>query len=485
MENATFTQNPMSNEALVVLSEAASGLHEVLRNQRPIQHRLPDAKDLHNMSLMSGYGSHLLSNFPPQFLQFNPTLLANSAAAAGNFFSNDRLVSKSMLSNFQFSSAFSPPKYIGIDQNFFNSCESLRTTSTSPACTSQDSLEESNEYNEDKSGSPRSNNSDPKDIRQFHLQPSKHCPVCGIQLSSDDWNSHFLTELDRLYKLSSGVERPHFSNEPYQSHDELIRSKHNRWETFQRIQQNRQGRFKIKVRKRKHGKDLFFMENLFCRSCPICRRKFALDPDKDDEENQSKDNQSETIDVEGNCECVTGSDSNPHRKIENNYTTAAVEREDCVSNSNNIWDIHHIYNHDKTKLEQPSTTQTLYMADSCEENNYDQSNNNDSDEDIIVDDDISKPIIKPKPTRSEEIRHTTVTPPDDVQSEPQVTSSEEAENVRDSPIIEEPVSKIPKIDNPNSIKEKAENEDYKCFMCTRHSNTPGVKPLFHPCCTHA
>lgn len=37
--------------------------------------------------------------------------------------------------------------------------------------------------------------------------PPNTCPVCGIQLNVNELETHFLTELDRLYKLSSGSER--------------------------------------------------------------------------------------------------------------------------------------------------------------------------------------------------------------------------------------------------------------------------------------
>lgn len=37
--------------------------------------------------------------------------------------------------------------------------------------------------------------------------PPNTCPVCGIQLAPNELESHFLTELDRLYKLSCGVDR--------------------------------------------------------------------------------------------------------------------------------------------------------------------------------------------------------------------------------------------------------------------------------------
>lgn len=77
--------------------------------------QLPDAKDLHNMSLVGSYGTHLLHSFHPHLLQtLNHGMLAANSGPA-SYFANDRGLGKpSVLSNFQLPSAFSPPKYIGI-----------------------------------------------------------------------------------------------------------------------------------------------------------------------------------------------------------------------------------------------------------------------------------------------------------------------------------------------------------------------------------
>ncbi|KAI9587745.1 hypothetical protein GQX74_003591 [Glossina fuscipes] len=116
---------------------------------------LPDAKDLHNMSLVGSYGSHLLHSFHPHLLQtLNHNMLANGSAAAASYFASERagLTKPSVLTNFQLPSAFSPPKYIGIslDQNLFNGNDSFRTDSASPTCTSHESLEGSNDYDGEK-----------------------------------------------------------------------------------------------------------------------------------------------------------------------------------------------------------------------------------------------------------------------------------------------------------------------------------------------
>ncbi|XP_058980022.1 protein Teyrha-meyrha [Musca domestica] len=421
MESNAFGSSHIPSQALVVLSEAASGLHEALRGQRPFPARLPDAKDLHNMSLVGSYGSHLLHTFHPHLLQtLNHNMLAaNGSAAAASYFASERaaLGKPSVLGNFQLPSAFSPPKYIGIslDQNLFNGNDSFRTDSASPTCTSHESLEGSNDYDAEKGESPRSNASDPRDLRHthrsdkpstscassmaavsaaaaaavasiassqaaaaassatvsshmshhphhphapphhvpHHLPPlSAHhhhhhpnssllaaasmshslglggppglrpppghipdmCPVCGIKLSADEWNSHFLTELDRLYKLSSGMERSNLQAtymfaQPCPSQENAIRTSHNRWETFQRIRNNRQNRLRIKVRKRKYG-DMYFMENMFCNSCPICKRKYALEVGGKlpDDENKQQD-EIETVDVESCNDDVPDSNS--------------------------------------------------------------------------------------------------------------------------------------------------------------------------------
>ncbi|XP_067648402.1 protein Teyrha-meyrha isoform X2 [Eurosta solidaginis] len=495
MESNAFGSSHLPSQALVVLSEAASGLHEALRGQRPFPTRLPDAKDLHNMSLVGSYGTHLLHSFHPHLLQtLNHGMLAANGGPA-NYFASDRGLGKpSMLSNFQLPSAFSPPKYIGIslDQNLFNGNDSFRTDSASPTCTSHESMEGSNDYdNGEKGESPRSNNSDPRDLRHIHNNngggsnssssssgghvgiksssasaaatatsmaataaaiaasvasttsspasiashlghhhhhthhhhhhpngglltaaslggglgglgipvscaslrgmasglsgltttggggigvsigsggssssgsnssglgsihnlPPGHvpdiCPICGIKISAEEWNSHFLAELDRLYKLSSGMERTNLQASymfapPCPAQENAIRTSHNRWETFQRIRNNRQNRLRIKGRKRKYGNDLYFMENLFCNSCPICKRKYAIEAGKlPPEEDTKVQDEIETVDVESCNDDVpdSGSELATHSQLVGNNMSHGGHHNTSMSsnmhNSNN------------------------------------------------------------------------------------------------------------------------------------------------------
>ncbi|XP_037719596.1 protein Teyrha-meyrha isoform X2 [Drosophila subpulchrella] len=597
MESNAFGSSHLPSQALVVLSEAASGLHEALRGQRPFPSRLPDAKDLHNMSLVGNY-------FNPHLLLNHGMLVANGAAAAAaaagagpaSYFASDRspLGKPSVLSNFSLPSAFSPPKYIGIslDQNLFNGSESFRTDSASPTCTSHESMEGSQDYDAvEKGESPRSNNSqDPRDLRHLHNAGKSHqalatsssasssssscstsnpaistatssvavsmashlaassphhhphthahshphplahphahshhhghhvgappvstavtthhhmahphplshhhaahhaalaslsmaglravpgglslvsglqaaaaggaipemCPVCGLKLSAEEWHTHFLTELDRLYKLSAGFERANLQATymfapPCPAQENAIRTSHNRWETFQRIRNNRQNRLRLKVRKRKYG-EMYMMESLYCSSCPICKRKYAMETGKIPPEDDAKSQEEiETVDVESCNDDVPDSGSEltapgpgssatamPPSSMHNSnaqpgkldgilYRTGCVinqkdphpDEQDVSTNvttaSSSSWSGEappqaHISV--KTVSELSSTTHHYYNADSCgvgvNDNNSSSSTNNnsggnnkdlmmdtascqnDSDEDVIVDDD--------------------------------------------------------------------------------------------------
>ncbi|XP_017072491.1 protein Teyrha-meyrha isoform X2 [Drosophila eugracilis] len=641
MESNAFGSSHLPSQALVVLSEAASGLHEALRGQRPFPSRLPDAKDLHNMSLVGNY-------FNPHLLLNHGMLVANGAAAAAaaagagpaSYFASDRspLGKPSVLSNFSLPSAFSPPKYIGIslDQNLFNGSESFRTDSASPTCTSHESMEGSQDYDAvEKGESPRSNNSqDPRDLRHLHNAGKSHqalatsssasssssscstsnpaistatssvavsmashlaassphhhphthahshphplahphahshhhghhvgappvstavtthhhmahphplshhhaahhaalaslsmaglravpgglslvsglqaaaaggaipemCPVCGLKLSAEEWHSHFLTELDRLYKLSAGFERANLQATymfapPCPAQENAIRTSHNRWETFQRIRNNRQNRLRLKVRKRKYG-EMYMMESLYCSSCPICKRKYALETGKIPPEDDAKSQEEiETVDVESCNDDVpdsgseitapgSGSSANvlPPSSMHNSnaqpgkldgilYRTGCVinqkdphpDEQDVSTNvttaSSSSWpgEVNappqgHISV--KTVSELSSTTHHYYNADSCgvgvNDNNSSSSGNNnnsggnnkdlmmdtascqnDSDEDVIVDDDDTVKM-------SSKINYSKI---QRRQEEQNVGSSRSLENI--SPIEERPRS---------------------------------------------
>jgi hypothetical protein len=92
MDSSNFGSSHLSSPALVVFSQAANGLSDALRLQRPFHHsQMPDAKDLHHLSLVSSYGTHLLHGFQPHFLHqhLNPAV---SSANSSPFGSNGAFV---------------------------------------------------------------------------------------------------------------------------------------------------------------------------------------------------------------------------------------------------------------------------------------------------------------------------------------------------------------------------------------------------------
>lgn len=118
--------------------------------------------------------------------------------------------------------------------------------------------------------------------------PPNSCPVCGIQLSPNELDSHFLTELDRLYKLTTPAERQRLraslsnlsgpNSLQNGGHPELGLHLSNggpgsRWETFNRIRANRQNRLRAKTRKRKGDSESDYPSPNGigqCQSCPVC-----------------------------------------------------------------------------------------------------------------------------------------------------------------------------------------------------------------------
>lgn len=112
MDNSNFGSSHLSSPALVVFSQAANGLSDALRLQRPFHSQLQDAKDLHHLSLVSSYGTHLLHGFQPHFLHQHLNPAVSSAATSSPFGSGGAFV-KPFPSNISLPSAFAPPKCLG------------------------------------------------------------------------------------------------------------------------------------------------------------------------------------------------------------------------------------------------------------------------------------------------------------------------------------------------------------------------------------
>ncbi|XP_058116785.1 uncharacterized protein LOC131288070 [Anopheles ziemanni] len=303
MDNPSYGSAHMSSPALVVFSQATNGLSDALRIQRPFHSQLPDAKELHHLSLMSGYGAHLLHGFQPHFL--HPLNPAVSTASGSSPFGGGGAFVKPFPSNLPLPSAFAPPKCLGfgIDQNIFSKgllfgssgsgSESFRTDSSSPACTSlsppakDESLEgqtsEEGDRDRDRICSPERSPETPGFRRIgppkksfVGTPPPNACPICGVQLSPSDLETHFSAELTRLTKMTTHAERLELRRTlsvDLHTVQNNLQGRTSRWETFKNIRNKRQDRLRGKLRKRKFdGEDGFGLQltNINCQSCPVC-----------------------------------------------------------------------------------------------------------------------------------------------------------------------------------------------------------------------
>ncbi|GJQ76342.1 hypothetical protein Trydic_g2064 [Trypoxylus dichotomus] len=124
------------------------------------------------------------------------------------------------------------------------------------------------------------------------------CPICGLAISQSDLQTHFMHELERLYKLSgTGIvagrkRRADSRRSPVLPGDS---GPEGRWETFQRIKVNRQGRLRIKIKKRKN------------EDCPVCNERIRrspeiVNPHEDQCSRKNINEEDETVDVEGDSE---------------------------------------------------------------------------------------------------------------------------------------------------------------------------------------
>jgi len=333
MENSAYVPNPIPPPALVVFSQAG-GLPEALRMQRPFNPQAPESKDLHvpfttaglgfrHMDSYPGLQAHLLHHLPPQFL--HPALDPRVPFGSGAF----RPLGTAAPEVKGFPSAFAPPsKCLKIETGSSNHHETSTATnhlstlfspsvaaeeraylngqtqqqradSSSPASVSISPpllppvvKEESSDapMSEDREGtatpgSEGTERSTPEEGRgfrrkkKFQSDPSC-CPVCGVTVRPGELETHFVQELERLYKLSasSRVRRlslensrppvPPGSNVSSGPRRDGVGSAgdgtpEGRWETYQRIKANRQGRLRIKNRKRKVDE----------ATCPVCNER--------------------------------------------------------------------------------------------------------------------------------------------------------------------------------------------------------------------
>ncbi|CAB4059907.1 unnamed protein product [Lepeophtheirus salmonis] len=98
-------------------------------------------------------------------------------------------------------------------------------------------------------------------ISSVGLEGAVGCPICGMPLRSSDLESHYTQELDYLSKLSAALylnqqqalkiaRNQSAQNVPNKLSSGIEVAPRSRWDTFQRIQRNRQSRIRVKLSRR-------------------------------------------------------------------------------------------------------------------------------------------------------------------------------------------------------------------------------------------
>ncbi|XP_033214770.1 E3 ubiquitin-protein ligase Rnf220-like isoform X2 [Belonocnema kinseyi] len=144
------------------------------------------------------------------------------------------------------------------------------------------------EEDRDGNATPSSENTErstPEEGRPYRRKKkidSSCCPVCGLTVRPQELEQHFVHELDKLFKLTSVTPRPRprsalppgAQDHP---HSSLLHAPSasdgtplGRWETFKRVKANRQGRIRLKNRKRKHDEP----------ACPVCNERLSGTPEE-------------------------------------------------------------------------------------------------------------------------------------------------------------------------------------------------------------
>ncbi|XP_014257791.1 E3 ubiquitin-protein ligase RNF220 [Cimex lectularius] len=121
------------------------------------------------------------------------------------------------------------------------------------------------------------------------------CPVCGLSVRIGDLDSHFIQELEKLYKIST-------TNRFRRNKEHLTSSSdgslENRWEAYLRIKSNRHCRLRMKTRKKKPddvvcpicNENVFGSMQQLNSHVELCLRKHGTYSEQEEEE---------TVDVEG------------------------------------------------------------------------------------------------------------------------------------------------------------------------------------------
>ncbi|KAF5300399.1 hypothetical protein FQR65_LT01020 [Abscondita terminalis] len=264
------------------------------------------------------------------------------------------------------------------------------------------------------------------------------CPVCSVTLRSAEIDLHVVSEIDKLAKLSLTKHKVNGKNVPSPSSVNGAKSGNKQWETYQKVRSNRQGRQRVKSRKRR-------LEEIVC---PVCNKETNEDINLHVEmclrrsENNGGDSD-ENIDVEGGFE---------------EYEWAGQSRVRATS-----------------FLQGGMSTLGTSLTGT------------DEDEDLVVDGDDAqvygaaqyseRDIIIPGDDKEQEALRKAFLGSETVNSDKNhATSKAEIVNVSGDPILEALKSRIRELEQ----REQRWDDMYKCLICMERYTTPVISI----CCWH-
>ncbi|KAK9693996.1 E3 ubiquitin-protein ligase RNF220 [Popillia japonica] len=284
------------------------------------------------------------------------------------------------------------------------------------------------------------------------------CPICGLTISQSDLQTHFMHELERLYKLSgTGIvagrkRRADSRRSPVLPGDS---GPEGRWETFQRIKVNRHGRLRTKIKKRK-GED-----------CPVCSERIHRSPEtvsvhEDQCSRKNMNEEDETVDVEGDSEFDEWAEG--QRRRTNPLTIVGT----TPSSSGRV----------STDAEGDDV---IVDGDELEESAFGPSQYTESD--VVIKN------IRDK-HHEKEGQVDTVNSSGDVEVKSEsagqqcdsIVSTSDAEPSSRAQMIEELRNRIRQLEaeGPGDTFTTTDNEDYKCLICLEHYK----KPVISTVCWH-
>ncbi|XP_057655633.1 E3 ubiquitin-protein ligase RNF220-like [Diorhabda carinulata] len=283
---------------------------------------------------------------------------------------------------------------------------------------------------------------------------SPSCPLCGLTISLGNLETHFMHELERLYKLSgSGVVASRKRNRPEQTRIPALpgdSGPEGRFETFQRIRANRQGRLRMKIRKRKTD-DL----------CPICTGH----PQRTQEEinlhvercvKNAMNEEDETVDVESDFELEEWQESQRRRT---NSLVGGIMIPTSTGRTN-------VDNEgDDVIVDGNEPEESIFGPSQYTEN------------DVVLKENKDKDVVQSQVATVNSSGDVEIKVESDAQQCDSNVTTSDAEPSNRAQIINKLRSRIKQLESEGELSSSTDSEGYKCLICLENFKNPVISTV--------